>query len=281
MREITTQQITEVVAKLSIEAACDLPSPVEDALTNTLTHEESPYGRYSLEKIAENIRIAREEMAPLCQDTGLATMFIELGQDVHITGGSLEDAINAGVAQGYEQGYLRKSMVADPLFDRKNTQDNTPAVIHIDVVPGDKLKITLLPKGGGSENMSALKMLKPAQGQQGVVDFVVDTVVSAGGSPCPPTIVGVGIGGNAEHALKLSKVALHRPLGEAHPDARYAALEREILEKINASGVGPQGLGGLCTALAVHIEHFPTHIAMLPVGVTLNCHVARCKEVTL
>jgi len=217
----------------------------------------------------------------LCQDTGFAVFFIEIGSEVMIDHGTVAEAVNAGVREGYKKFFLRKSIVADPLFDRKNTFDNTPAVIHLSQVPGDKLHIVLAPKGGGSENMSALKMLKPSEGRQGVVDFVVNAVVSAGGNPCPPTIVGVGIGGTMEYAAYMAKKALLRKTGEASPDPRYADLEAEILAKINASGVGPQGLGGNTTALAVHIEFHPCHLASMPVAVNLNCHAARHAEVTL
>lgn len=211
----------------------------------------------------------------------MVVVFCEVGQDAHVVGGTLEDAVNAGIARGYEDGYLRKSTVADPLFERTNTQDNTPGIIYTRLVPGDRVSLRVMPKGAGSENMSALRMLKPADGVEGVRRFVVDTVVSAGGNPCPPTIVGVGIGGNADKALQLSKLALLRTAGEPNPDARYAALEGEILDEINRSGIGPQGFGGLVTSLAVHIETYPTHIATLPVGITLNCHAARHKEVVL
>lgn len=281
VKEIDAQDIMRAVSQLCMDAAYYLPDDVEQKIAAACESETSPYGQWALNKISENITIAHEEKMPLCQDTGLALVFAELGQEVHIINGTLEEAIQAGVAQGYKEGFLRRSMVSDPVFDRVNTHDNTPAVIHYTVVAGDALSITVLPKGGGSENMSALAMLKPAQGVEGVADFVYRSVVEAGGNPCPPTIVGVGIGGNAEKALLLSKKALARPLGTHHPDERYAQLEQELLERINASGIGPQGLGGLHTALEVHIETFPTHIAMLPVGVSLNCHVARHKQVVL
>ena len=280
-KSINTSVISDAVEALCISAAFDLPRDVQDCLETARQNESSELGRWALDKIAVNTSIAHEERMPLCQDTGLVLVFVELGQNVHVVGGSLEEAIQNGVAQAYQGSYLRKSLVDDPLFERVNTQDNTPAIIHYRVVSGNELKITLMPKGGGSENMSALAMLKPAQGIEAVKDFVYNTVINAGGNPCPPTIVGVGIGGNSEYALELSKKALARPVGQSNADNRYAKLERELLDRINASGIGPQGFGGNTTALAVHIEHFPTHIAMLPVGVSLNCHVARHKQVVL
>lgn len=280
-KQIHVDDICKATDALCRQAAFVLPEDVQASIRAARSAEESEYGAWAFDKILANIDIAQRGQMPLCQDTGLVVVFVEVGQDVHIVGGALETAIQSGIAQAYEEAYLRKSIVSDPLFDRVNTQNNTPAVIHYSICPGDELKITVMPKGGGSENMSALAMLKPADGIEAVKDFVYNTVVNAGGNPCPPTIVGVGIGGNAEKALLLSKMALGRPVGSAHEDERYAALEKELLERINASGVGPQGFGGLTTALAVHIEHFPTHIAMLPVGVTLNCHVARHAQVVL
>lgn len=281
MKEINVEDITREVARLCIEAACDLPRDVEKLVRQALDTEESDFGVYAMEKVCRNIGIARENEVPLCQDTGMVIVFAEVGQDVHLNGGLLSDAINAGVAQGYTQGYLRKSTVVDPVFNRVNTGDNTPAIIYTTLVEGDSLRLVVMPKGAGSENMSALKMLKPADGLEGVKRFIVDTVVQAGGNPCPPTIVGVGIGGNADKALLLSKEALRREAGAPNQDPRYAALEQELLEEINKSGVGPQGFGGRNTALAVHIETYPTHIATMPVAVTLNCHAARHKEVVL
>lgn len=281
MKEINVSTITDEVARLCIEAACDLPADVEDLIVDATEREQSTFGRYAMEKVCENIHIARDTGVPMCQDTGMVVVFAEVGQDVHIVGGDFEEAINAGIARGYTDGYLRKSTVVDPVLNRKNAGDNTPGIIYTKLVPGDALTLTILPKGGGSENMTRLAMLKPAQGLEGVKQFVVDSVVSAGGNPCPPTIVGVGIGGNADKALLLSKQALRRKAGEPNPNPAYAALERELLEEINRSGVGPQGFGGLVTSLAVHIETYPTHIATLPVGVTLNCHAARHKQVVL
>lgn len=280
-KTIYASDISEAVESLCVSAAFDLPEDVQACLERARQSEASELGRWALDKIAANTTIAHEERMPLCQDTGLVLVFVELGQDVRIVDGRLDDAIQKGVAKAYKDAYLRKSLVDDPLFERVNTQDNTPAIIHYRVVAGNELKITLMPKGGGSENMSALAMLKPAQGIEAVKDFVYNTVVNAGGNPCPPTIVGVGIGGNSEYALELSKIALARPLGQPNPNEAYAELEKELLERINASGIGPQGFGGTTTALAVHIEYFPTHIAMLPVGVSLNCHVARHKQVVL
>lgn len=281
MREIQVEDITSEVARLCIEAACDLPADVELLVQQACDTEESDFGRYAMEKVCRNIGIARQDAVPLCQDTGMVIVFAEVGQDAHIVGGLLEDAINAGIAQGYTEGYLRKSTVVDPVLHRINAGDNTPAIIYTTLVAGDTLHLTVMPKGAGSENMSALKMLKPADGLEGVKRFVIDAVVQAGGNPCPPTIVGVGIGGNADKAMLLSKQALRRRTGAPHPNPEYAALEQELLKEINKSGIGPQGFGGRNTALAVHIETYPTHIATMPVAVTLNCHAARHKEVVL
>lgn len=251
-----------------------------NALHEARDGEEWPVAKATLGNMLENAAIAADEMVPICQDTGAACVFVELGQDVHIEGGSLVDAINAGVALGYTEGYLRKSMVADPLR-RVNTDDNTPALITVDIVDGDALKITLAPKGAGSENMGQLKMLKPADGIEGVRDFVLDAVRHAGPNPCPPIIVGVGVGGNFDHVASLAKRALLRPVGVHNLDPFYAQLEAELLDAINAFGTGPAGFGGATTALAVNIEQAPTHIACLPVAVNINCHVARHEEVVL
>lgn len=275
MKEIHVSKITDTVEKLCYEAAYNLDANVEKRICEMSKMEESDFGKYAFEQILENIRYARAEQIAICQDTGTAVFFVEVGQDVHIVGGSLTDAVNEGVGRGYGKGYLRKSICSDPVFDRKNTGDNTPAVIHTEIVPGDELKITILPKGGGSENMGQLKMLVPSQGLQGVKDFVLHTVISAGGNPCPPVIVGIGVGGTMDKAVILAKKALARKIGEPSPDPRYAQLEKELLEEINATGIGPQGLGGRITALAVHIEYFPTHITQLPVAVNLNCHASR------
>lgn len=281
MRTIQFDAVADAVAALCLKAAYDLPADVMQGLEEAFERERSGRGRVFLEQCIENARIAARERMPICQDTGFAVYFIEMGEEVRIDGGSLYDAVNAGTARGYTAGYLRKSIVGDPLFRRVNTGDNTPAVIHLELVPGDKLSILLAPKGGGSENMSALKMFPPSAGREGLMEFVVDTVTRAGGNPCPPTIVGVGVGGTFEKVAYLAKKALLRPLGQPHPEEPYAALERELLEKINASNVGPQGLGGDATALAVHVEYFPCHIASLPVAVNLNCHAARHDRVVL
>ena len=281
MRTITYKSIVESVKNLCIQAASNLPADIIAALQKALQDEESPEGKAILRQCLDNANIAACGNDPICQDTGIAIYFVELGADVSVTGGTLIDAINEGTRQGYTEGYLRKSMVADPLFDRKNIGDNTPALIHCEVTAGDVLRITLLPKGGGAENMSALAMLKPAVGAAGVVDFVSETVINAGGRPCPPVIVGVGIGGAADTAMHLAKRALLRSVWEPHPDPRYATLEADILARINASGIGPQGLGGRITALAVHIEERPCHLASLPVAVNINCHAARRAEVTI
>jgi fumarate hydratase subunit alpha len=247
------------------------------SLQDALAREESPLGRQVLEKIIDNAEIAHREKMPICQDTGLAVLFIEIGQDVHIIGGDLRAAIEEGVRQAYQDGFLRKS-VCDPLT-RKNTQDNTPAIIHIDIVPGGKMKIIAMPKGGGSENMSAAQMLTPAAGSEGIKNFVVEKVKQAGANPCPPIIVGVGIGGSLEEASVLAKKALLRPVGEVNNnDERLAQMEKDLLDSINKLGIGPGGLGGRISALAVHIEMLPCHIASLPVAVNIQCHVARHKE---
>lgn len=279
-KKINAFEITEVVAALCIDSNYELGDDVYNALKRAADSEESPVGRDVLRQLIENAEIARTERVPMCQDTGLAVVFIELGQDVRITGGLLTDAVNAGVAKGYSEGYLRKSVVRHPL-DRVNTGDNTPAVIHTEIVPGDRLKIIVAPKGGGSENMSAVRMLKPSDGMDGVKRFVVETVSSAGPNPCPPIIVGVGIGGTMEKAALLSKKALLRTLGESGSKPLDADLERDLLSQVNSLGIGPAGLGGRTTALAVHVESFPCHIASLPVAVNIQCHAARHREAVL
>ena len=281
MREIPVAEITAAVAQLSKEACCYLPKDVYEAFQKARAAEPSPSGQEIIGQLMENADIASNEDMPICQDTGLAVIFIDVGQDVHFTGGSLEEAIHAGVAKGYVDYYLRKSAVSDPLFERKNTKDNTPAVIHTRIVSGDKVKIKLAPKGAGSENKSAVKMLVPADGVAGVKKFVVDTVKTAGANSCPPMVVGVGIGGTMEMAAICSKRAAARDVVSRSSDARYAALEEELLTLINKTGIGPQGLGGLTTAIKVNIEWYPTHIASLPVAVTINCHAARHAEVEL
>lgn len=276
MRELSAGLITEQVARLCQEANCELPLDMETALYNAREEEESPTGCRILKELCENASLARSERIPLCQDTGMVLVFVEIGQDVRVTGGSLTEAINLGVAKGYTEGYLRKSVVGDPLR-RVNTGDNTPAVIYYDIVPGEVFRLTVMPKGFGSENCTALGMLKPADGLEGVKGFIVDAVDRAGPNPCPPVVVGVGIGGTADKALLLAKRALLRPVGNRHSDPFIAGLEDELKEKINALGYGPAGLGGRTTALAVHIETYPTHIAGLPVAVCLNCHALRHK----
>ncbi|MDR1592289.1 MAG: fumarate hydratase [Prevotellaceae bacterium] len=274
MRTINTQQITGLVERLCIEANCYLSSDIYTCLNACCGQEKSPLGRQILGTLIENADIARNETAPICQDTGLAVVFVTMGQDVHIHGGFIEDAINEGVRRGYERGYLRKSVVREPL-DRVNTGDNTPAVIHYDIVSGDIFHITVAPKGFGSENMSQLKMLKPSQGVEGVKEFVVNTVSEAGANPCPPIIVGVGIGGTMEKAALLSKKALLIPVGQHNPNPVLADLETELLAKINALGIGPAGFGGIITAMSVNILTYATHIAGLPVSVNIGCHVTR------
>ena len=280
MRTIQAEDISAAVRDMCIKANCSLQPDVVDALHKARETEPWPTAQATLDSILENVTIGTENQVPLCQDTGATCVFVELGQDVRIEGGLLPDAINEGVARGYTEGYLRKSMVADPLR-RKNTGDNTPALIHTEIVAGDHLKITIAPKGAGSENMGKIKMLKPADGRQGVMDFVLEAVRAAGPNPCPPIVVGVGIGGNFDHCAKLAKKALTRSIGQAHPDPFYAEMEAELLTAINELGIGPAGFGGAATALAVHIEVMPTHIACLPVAVNINCHVARHESLVL
>ena len=281
MRTIPFEKVVAEVRAMCGKAACLLPPDVLEALKNGSAAETSELGKAFFQQYLENADIAARENMPLCQDTGFAVYFVEMGTEATLDHGTVEEALTEGTRQGYKDFYLRKSIVSDPLFDRKNTTSNTPCIVHLRSVPGDKLKITLAPKGGGSENMSALKMLKPSEGREGVMKFVVDSVVNAGGNPCPPTVVGVGIGGTMEYAAYLAKKALLRKVGEPSADPRYAELEAEILEKINASGVGPQGLGGEITSLSCHIEFFPCHLASLPVAVNINCHAARHAEVEL
>lgn len=278
MRAIDAKEITETIARLFQEACYHLPEDVLDALKQGRRAEESPVGRKVLDRILENADISAEGEFPLCQDTGTAVVFLEIGQEVHITGSDLNTAVNEGVRQGYSEGYLRKSMVSQPYSARVNTKDNTPAIIYTDIVPGDRLKISVMPKGGGAENMARLAMLSPAQGHQGIIDFVVNTVDAAGSNPCPPVIIGVGIGGTAEKALMLAKKALLRKVGKPNPDGEVAELEKETLKRVNKLGIGPMGYGGRITALAVHAEVIPAHIASLPAAVNLQCWCARHKE---
>ncbi len=263
-----------------IEMNYELGSDVTACLSQAQKRETSPIGQEVLGELLKNLTIAKESQIPICQDTGMAVIFLQIGQDVNLTDMFIEDAINEGVREAYDEGYLRKSVVANSL-DRVNTKDNTPAVIHYEIVTGDEIKISAMAKGFGSENMGKIKMLNPSDGKEGVVNFVVDAVSQAGSNPCPPIIVGVGMGGTMEKSAILAKKALLRPLGEKSSDISIMKLEEEILQKVNALGIGPQGFGGNCTALAVHIEHYPTHIAGLPVAVNLNCHVARHRECTL
>ena len=279
MRELDAARITEVVARLCVEANRHLPQDVKNCIACAREKEQWAPAQEILDRIKENYEIAdRDEMA-ICQDTGMACVFLEIGQDVHING-NIADAVNAGVKKGYGEGFLRKSVVRDPL-DRVNTGDNTPAMLYTDIVPGDQVKVTVAPKGFGSENMSQLKMLKPSDGLQGVKDFVIKVVEEAGPNPCPPIVVGVGVGGTFDKAALLAKKAIIRSAEERNANPFYAELEAELLEKINALGIGPQGFGGKTTALAVNIEYPPTHIAGLPVAVNLNCHVTRHKSEVL
>lgn len=281
MKEINVEDIARAVADLAVRACCRLPQDMVDGMHKAHEAEPSPVGKNILEQLLENAAIAASDGIPICQDTGLAVIFADVGQDVRIVGGAFEDAVNEGVRRGYVDGYLRKSCVAEPLFERKNTRDNTPAVIHTRLVPGDSLRLRLAPKGAGSENKSVVKMLVPADGIEGVRKVVLDAVLAAGPNSCPPMVVGVGLGGTMELAAICAKRAAARDLESRNHDPRYAAFEEELLELINKTGIGPQGLGGLTTALKVHVEWAPTHIASLPVAVNINCHAARHAEVTL
>lgn len=273
MREISADRIAETVARLCIEANCHLPQDMRNCICYAKSEETWPQAQEILDRIIENYRIADAENVPICQDTGMTCVFLKIGQEVHISG-DLTEAVNEGVRRGYGEGYLRKSVVRDPLR-RVNTGDNTPAVIYTELVPGDKVELMLAPKGFGSENMSQIKMLRPSDGEQGVLDFVTKVVEEAGPNPCPPVVVGVGIGGTFDKAAYLAKKALLRPVNERNSDPYYAEMEQTLLERINGLGIGPQGFGGKTTALAVNIETFPTHIAGLPVAVNINCHVTR------
>ena len=281
MREIKAEQITKTVKALFIEANYHLPEDAEGLIVRAAKCERNPLAKEILSTLTDNLAAAREMDIPICQDTGLAVIFVELGKEVHITGGEYEEAIEEGVRLAYTEGYLRKSVVRDPLFDRVNTGDNTPPVIHTRIVPGDKIKITAAPKGFGSENMSALKMFTPSAGREDIIRFVLDTVQNAGGNPCPPIMVGVGIGGTFDYCAVLAKKALARSAGSHNAHPEYHALEEELLQRINQLNVGPQGFGGDTTALAVNIEWYPTHIAGLPVAVNINCHVMRHAEAVL
>ena len=281
MREVNVKDLIPVVKKLCIDANYYMGEDVIAKIKEFKEKEESPTAINVLDILLENYELADKEQMPICQDTGIAVCFVEIGQDVHLTGGDFTEAMNEGVRQGYQDGYLRKSMVADPIIDRVNTKDNTPAIIYTEIVPGEKIKITIAPKGGGSENMSEVKMMKAADGIKGVVDFVVDRIKRSGGNPCPPIVVGVGLGGNFEQSALLAKKSLLRSLTVQNPDPKWAEVEKEILEKINNLGIGPQGLGGRTTALGVHILSKPCHIASMPVAVNVQCHAARHKSVII
>lgn len=281
MREIQAASVTKVVRDLFVSANYFIPSDILAALKQQQETELSQFGQMVLDQIIENDRLAAAKKMPICQDTGMAVVFVDYGQDVHVVGGSFEQAVEEGVRQAYTEGYLRKSVVSDPLFARTNTKDNTPAVIHVRIVPGENLRFLVTPKGFGSENMSALKLLTPAAGVDGVKQFVLDTVRQAGPNPCPPIIVGIGIGGTMDKVAELAKRATLRPVGSRNLDRRYADLEQELLAEINETGIGPAGLGGSTTALAVNIEWYPTHIAGLPVAVNIVCHACRRQEAVL
>ncbi|MDH4222653.1 MAG: fumarate hydratase [candidate division Zixibacteria bacterium] len=277
MREVFVKNIISTVKDLCIEANYQLGEAEEKSLKEGYQKEESPTSKETLKQILDNVQIAREGVFPLCQDTGFAVVFVDIGDQVFVKDGNLFEAINEGVRQGYKEGYLRKSILGDPI-ERKNTGDNTPAIIHMNVVKGDKIKIIVAPKGGGSENMSEVKMMKPSDGVEGVKEFVIDMVKRSGSNPCPPIVVGVGIGGTFEKCAEMAKRALLRSIGSRHPNKFYADLETELLEKINKLGIGPQGFGGRVTALDVHVETFPCHIASFPASVNIQCHAARHKE---
>lgn len=281
MREIKADQITETVARMAVEATHFLPEDVEGAIRQARQTERNPLGVQIIDEILENAEIARTRMLPLCQDTGTAVVMVEVGQDVHITGAYLIDAINEGIRRGYGEGYLRKSIAARPFSARTNTGDNTPGVIHTDIVPGDKIHISFMPKGGGCENMSRYQNFLPGMGKQAVIDFVCETVDMSGGNPCPPLVIGVGIGGTAEKAMTMAKHSLFRKIGDRNGDEEVAQLEAELLDAVNALGVGPQAVGGSTTALDVFVETYPTHITALPVAVNVQCHSARTKQAVI
>jgi fumarate hydratase subunit alpha len=280
VREIQASTITDVVEKLCIEANVYLPNDVKEAITTCRQCEDWPIAQGVLDKIIDNFTIADNEGVPICQDTGMACVFLEIGQDVHITGGFLADAVDEGVRRGYDKGYLRKSVVKDPVL-RGNTGDNTPAMLYTEIVPGDTLKITIAPKGFGSENMSMIRMFKPSAGIEGIKKFILEAVETAGPNPCPPIVIGVGIGGTFDKAALLAKKALIRDINSSHPDKYYADLEAEMLEQVNQLGIGPQGFGGRTTAIGLNIETMPTHIAGMPCAININCHVTRHKSEVL
>jgi fumarate hydratase subunit alpha len=281
LREIDVKEVTKTVSRLCQEANFFLPDDVLEALKKARKEEESQIAQQTLDQILANAKLAKDEQIAMCQDCGATVVYFDVGQEVHFAGGDVYKAINDGVKDGYDKGYLRKSMVNKPYSARINTKDNTPAIIHTDIVPGDKVKITVVTKGGGSENMSQLQMLMPADGRQGIIDKVVKAVDDAGSNPCPPLIIGVGIGGTSERAMELAKKALLRKVGDPNPDPEYAELEKELLKRINALGIGTQGFGGRITALAVHVETFPAHIASMPLAINMQCHAARHKEAIL
>ncbi|MHB8376147.1 MAG: fumarate hydratase [Dehalococcoidia bacterium] len=281
VRDVHVDDITKKVAELCEQAAHVLPDDVVAGLQKAERSERSPLAKQVLIELLENVDISKREMIPLCQDTGTTVVLVEIGQDVHIVGGSLRDAINAGVGKGYTEGYLRASIVDHPFSTRVNTKDNTPAVIHTEIVPGDGLHLTVVPKGGGCENMTKFQIMLPGRGKEGITEFVLRTIEESGGNPCPPLVVGVGVGGSSEYAMFLAKKAITRRVGEPSPDDETAQFERELLEKVNALGVGPQAVGGTNTAMAVNIETYPTHITSLPVAVNLQCHSARSKHADL
>lgn len=281
MREITADQITETVARLAVEATHFLPEDVEGAIRGAREVERSPLAVQIIDEILENAEIARTRMLPLCQDTGTAVVMLDIGQDVHISGGYVIDAVNEGIRQGYGEGYLRKSIAARPFSARTNTGDNTPGVIHTEIVPGDKIHISFMPKGGGCENMSRYQNFLPGMGKQAVIDFVCETVDMSGGNPCPPLVIGVGVGGTAEKAMTMAKHSLFRKIGDRNEDPEVAELEGELLRAVNELGVGPQAVGGSTTALDVFVETYPTHITALPVAVNVQCHSARTKQAVI
>ena len=281
MREIHVDQIRDTLAELCIEAAHVLPEDVRAGLRKAEASEQAPLAKQVLVELIDNFEIAERELIPLCQDTGTTVVFVEIGQEVHVVGGSLEEAIHAGVGQGYTSGYMRASIVEHPLTSRVNTGNNTPAVIHYEIVPGDRLHLKVLPKGGGCENMSRYANFLPRAGKNAVIEFMLRTVEESGGNPCPPLIIGVGIGGTSEYAMTLAKKAVTRGVGSQSDDPEIAQLEAEMLEKVNALGIGAQAVGGVTTALAVNVLTYPTHITALPVGINIQCHSARLKEATL
>lgn len=277
MRSINVSEITAIIKDLCIKACTELNEDMVNVINDSIEKEESDAGKAVLEQLLRNAEIARDEGIPICQDTGFTVIFMDIGEEVQFTGGSLKEAVTEGVSAGYKEGYLRKSIVKNPVTVPENTKDNTPPILHIDLVSGNKVKITVFPKGGGAENMSRIQMMKPADGVEGVKKFVIDTVKSAGANPCPPIIVGVGVGGTFDYVAYLAKKALLRNISQRNPDEKIARLEVELLEEINKLGIGPAGLGGRITALELFIEVFPRHIASFPVAVNIQCHAARCK----